>query len=132
MYNGRYVFLMLCLFLWMSKSIAVLPQAVLSPSQYQNWLEITQSVRCMVCQNQSVYDSYAPFAEQVKSQVALSLQQGMQTDAIYQQLQASYGSQIMLKPPMDKTHLALWTGPLVFLLLASVFLWRKLRFRSDL
>ena len=78
---------------------------------------LSQKLRCLVCQNQSIDDSDADFAEDLRHEVRAQLVQGKTDEAILSDLRAKYGDFVLLAPPMAKNTMALWLAPIGFLLL---------------
>ena len=78
---------------------------------------ISQKLRCLVCQNQSIDDSDANLAKDLRREVRAQLVQGKTDEAILSDLRAKYGDFVLLAPPMAKNTMALWLAPIGFLLL---------------
>ena len=78
---------------------------------------LSQKLRCLVCQNQSIDDSDADLAKDLRHEVRTQLVQGKTDDAILSDLRAKYGDFILLAPPMAKNTMALWLAPIGFVLL---------------
>ena len=76
---------------------------------------ITQELRCVVCQNQSVDDSNAPLAHDIRVLVRERITAGDTDEQVIQFMVARYGNFILLRPPFQWDTLALWLGPAVFL-----------------
>ena len=92
--------------------------------------EISQHVRCVVCQNQSIDDSSAPLAHDLRILVRDRLTSGDSDAQALDYIVARYGNFVLLKPPFQFDTLFLWLGPFVFLLLAGLALVRVIR-RQD-
>ena len=78
---------------------------------------LSQKLRCLVCQNQSIDDSDADLAKDLRREVRAQLVQGKTDEAILGDLRAKYGDFILLAPPLAKNTMALWLAPIGFLLL---------------
>ena len=78
---------------------------------------ISKNIRCMVCQNQSIDESNAPLAQDLRILIRNKIKKGQDDDEIYKFLTERYGDFILLKPPFKLNTLALWFLPFVFLLL---------------
>ena len=78
---------------------------------------LSKQLRCLVCQNQSIDDSDADLAKDLRREVRTQLVQGKTDAAILADLHAKYGDFVLLAPPMAKNTLALWLAPIGFLLL---------------
>lgn len=83
--------------------------------------EISGGLRCLVCQNQSIDDSDAPLARDLRLLVRERLEAGDSDDAVRSYLVARYGDFILLKPPLDMQTLLLWVTPALVLVLGAVF-----------
>jgi cytochrome c-type biogenesis protein CcmH len=78
--------------------------------------KITAELRCLVCQNQTIADSHAGLAIDLKNQVRDMVRSGQTQDQIVDYMVQRYGDFVLYRPPVKKTTYLLWTGP--FLLLA--------------
>ena len=78
---------------------------------------LSKQLRCLVCQNQSIDDSDADLAKDLRREVRTQLVQGKTDVAILADLRAKYGDFVLLAPPVAKNTLALWLAPIGFLLL---------------
>ena len=75
---------------------------------------LIKEIRCMVCQNQSIDDSNAPLAKDLRVLIRNKIEEGSNDDEIYRFLTDRYGDFILLKPPLKLSTLALWLFPLIF------------------
>lgn len=82
--------------------------------------DISKGVRCLVCQNQSIDDSNADLAKDLRILLRERLTAGDSDQKIRDFLVARYGDFVLLKPPMKASTYALWFGPLVILVLAII------------
>ena len=78
--------------------------------------KISKNVRCLVCQNQSIVESSAFLAKDLRIIIREKITQGQTDDEIYSFLKKRYGDFILLKPPLNMANLVLWVLP--FLLFA--------------
>jgi cytochrome c-type biogenesis protein CcmH len=96
---------------------------------------LSEELRCLVCQNQTLADSTAPLAEDLRREVRELAQQGKSDAEIKEYLTARYGDFVLYKPPVKPTTWILWFGPFAFLLggglLWFVVLRRRRRGGSD-
>ena len=83
--------------------------------------DISAKLRCLVCQNQSIDDSDAELAIDLRRQVRDYLQEGMTNTQIFQSLKEKYGEFVLLSPPIQPATYFLWAAPL-FILLIGIFL----------
>jgi len=96
---------------------AVQPDEMLpDPAMEARAREISRDLRCLVCQNQSIDDSDAPLAHDLRVLLRQRLAAGDSDERARQFLVDRYGDYVLLKPPFKKTTLVLWLGPLLFLL----------------
>ena len=78
--------------------------------------KLEEELRCLVCQNQSLADSSAPLAEDLRREVRSLAQQGKNDAEIKEYLVARYGDFVLYNPPVKGTTWVLWFGPFVLLL----------------
>ena len=91
---------------------------------------LENELRCLVCQNQTLADSNAPLAEDLRREVR-DLATGGKTDAeIRAYLVARYGDFVLYKPPIKSTTYVLWFGPFLLLACGAVAWWVLIRRRS--
>ena len=96
------------------------------PALEQRVLEISGELRCLVCQNQTIADSNAPLAIDLKNQVREKLKQGQSNSEITDYMVARYGDFVLYRPPFKATTLVLWLGPLLLLAAGLFVLFRRL------
>lgn len=80
---------------------------------------LMDELRCLVCQGQSIADSDAPLAGDMRHEVRSKIAAGESSDAIKQWLVARYGNWVSYDPPFDAATAFLWLGPFLFLLLGG-------------
>jgi cytochrome c-type biogenesis protein CcmH len=80
---------------------------------------LTTQLRCLVCQNQTLAESEAPLADDLRRQIYNKMLSGQSDPQIVAYLTARYGNFILYRPPFVPTTLFLWLGPAIFLCLAS-------------
>lgn len=86
--------------------------------------EITQELRCLVCQNESIADSHADLANDLRNQVREKLLQNKSKQEIIDYMVARYGDFVLYKPPLKTSTLALWLSPFL-LIIIGFFVLRK-------
>tara|TARA_B100000029_G_C17193690_1_gene821634 strand:- start:34 stop:459 length:426 start_codon:yes stop_codon:yes gene_type:complete len=86
--------------------------------------EISKKIRCMVCQNQSIDDSNAPLAKDLRILIRKKIKDGLKDEEIYNFLTDRYGDFILLKPAFKLSTLALWLLPLIFFLIGFIVILR--------
>ena len=79
----------------------------------------------MVCQNQSIDDSDAPLAKDLRILVRERLTAGDSDGAVIDFVVARYGDFVLLRPPMNARTIALWAAPFLIVLFGAIFLWRR-------
>jgi cytochrome c-type biogenesis protein CcmH len=80
-----------------------------------------------VCQNQTIADSNAPLAQDLRNQIREQLQDGKSEREVIDFMVARYGDFVLYRPPFKAATVALWTGPFVLLLLGAWLLVRRVR-----
>ncbi len=90
------------------------------PDQAQRFQALTEQLRCLVCQGESIADSNADLAKDLRSQVHEMILAGHSNQQIMQFMTDRYGDFILYKPPFVPRTYFLWAGPLLLLILASV------------
>ena len=78
---------------------------------------ISKNIRCMICQNQSIDESNAPLAKDLRILIRNKIKEGNDNEEIYKFLTDRYGDFILLKPPMKLSTLALWVLPFFFFII---------------
>ena len=115
-------------FIWLGTlspaAFAVMPDEVLAdPALEGRARSLSQELRCLVCQNQSIDDSAAPLARDLRIIVRERLSQGDDDRQVIDYLVQRYGSYVLLKPPLNAHTVILWVGPGIILAIAgAVFL----------
>lgn len=94
---------------------------VTEPQRYQ---ALIHELRCLVCQNQSIAESNAPLAQDLREQVASQLAEGRSDDEIRDYLTARYGDFVLYRPPLRWRTALLWVGPFVLVALGLWLAWR--------
>ena len=92
---------------------------------------LTQELRCLVCQNESLADSHAPLAMDLKRDIRAKMAQGESDDQIRDFLRQRYGDFVNYNPPLQATTLLLWAGPLLLLAGGALLVWRTVRGRAE-
>ncbi len=111
---------------------AVQPNEMLAdPALEARARALSAEMRCMVCQNQSIDDSDAQLAHDIRVLIREHLAKGESDDTVREFLVSRYGDFILLKPPLQLNTLMLWGGPPLLLLGGALFLLSSLRRRSQ-
>lgn len=113
-----------------SKSLAVQPGEMLKdPKLEARARELSRELRCMVCQNQSIDESEAPLARDLRLLVRERLTEGDTDQQVLDFLVARYGEFVLLKPPLESRTIILWALPPVALLAGAIGLFFAVRRR---
>ena len=105
---------------WCGEALAVRPDELLrDPKLEARARSISQELRCLVCQNQSIDDSDADLAHDLRLLVRQRVLAGDTNEQVKQYIVARYGNYVLLKPPFDRETYLLWFGPLILLLGAA-------------
>ena len=99
------------------------PTVAADPLLEKRALALAEELRCLVCQNQTIADSHAELAVDLKNQIREKLKAGMSEAQIIDYMVARYGDFVLYRPPVKATTLPLWIGPfaLLFAALAGLF-----------
>ena len=88
---------------------------------------LEHELRCLVCQNQSLAESNAPLAQDLRNEVREQLAAGKSDDEVKAWLVARYGDFVLYRPPLKASTVLLWAGPFLFLAFGFLLLVRFLR-----
>lgn len=123
--------LMLCMALLMASAHAKeAAPAAADPVLEARMLRIAAELRCLVCQNQTIADSHAGLAVDLRNQVREMLARGDNDQQIIDYMTARYGDFVRYRPPLKSTTALLWFGPAVLLVGGLAILFVVLRRRS--
>ena len=116
------IMLQCCLVLIMSQNILLAETS----NSGENFIinktrEISQNIKCLVCQNQSIDESNSEIAKDLKVLIKNKLKDGVSDDEIYIFLRDRYGDSILLKPPLKTNTILLWFLPFIILIFGSFF-----------
>ena len=123
------------LFFAFTLSLSVLAQEPMvfeDQEQQERFNQLTQELRCLVCQNQNLADSDAQLAHDLRSEVHEMLQTGKSNDEIKQFMVERYGDFVLYRPPVQTNTYLLWLGPLVLLLIGALILRANIKKRASL
>ncbi|HEY6229647.1 MAG TPA: cytochrome c-type biogenesis protein [Pyrinomonadaceae bacterium] len=95
-------------------------------------MKLSKELRCLVCQNETLADSRADLAEDLRGQIREQMKAGKSDKEIVSYLTDRYGKFILYNPPVDPTTYLLWFGPFVLLLAGLTILFRHLKHRREL
>ena len=100
------------------------------PALEARMVALTTELRCLVCQNQTIADSHAGLAVDLRNQVRAMLRRGDSDKEILDYMTARYGDFVLYRPPLKSKTALLWFGPAALLLGGMVVLFLVLRRRS--
>ena len=107
---------------------AVDPSEILgNPTLEKRARHISKDLRCLVCQNQSIDDSDAPLARDLRLLVRERLIQGDTDNEVIDYVVSRYGDFVLLRPPVKAVTAILWLGPAIFVLIGFIGLLRYFR-----
>ncbi len=110
----------LCLFWSVNAAMALTPDELLKdPALEHRARGLSAQLRCLVCQNQSIDDSDAPLAKDLRTLIREQLVKGQSDEEIMDFVVARYGEYVLLKPRLEGTTLLLWGTPFAVLLIAG-------------
>jgi cytochrome c-type biogenesis protein CcmH len=95
-------------------------------------MKLSKELRCLVCQNETLADSRADLADDLRGQIREQMKAGKSDKEIINYLTDRYGKFILYNPPVDPTTYLLWFGPFVLLLAGLAVLFRYLKQRREL
>jgi cytochrome c-type biogenesis protein CcmH len=94
------------------------------PKQELRARDISKNVRCLVCQNQSIDESSAPLAKDLRMVIRNKITEGLTDKEIYKFLTDRYGDFILLNPPLKASTMILWALPFVLFFIALFVIYR--------
>ena len=110
---------------------ALAPALAADPKLEADAMELSHKLRCLVCQNQSIAESNAPLAVDLRDQVREQLAAGKSKDEVIEYLVDRYGDFVLYEPPFKAATALLWLGPAALLLGGAGWLAFRLRRRRD-
>ena len=119
----------------MLSSVAVaidVGEAFDDPKLQARYEKIISEVRCLKCQNQTIKDSNALLASDLRREIRHMLEDGKTDDEIYEFLVARYGDFALYRPRASGKTLILWIAPMMFLVFGAFALWRVVQRRTVL
>ena len=126
-FRSSHIFFALLLFFPFNTN-AVDPSEILrNPTMEKRARHISKDLRCLVCQNQSIDDSDAPLARDLRLLVRERLIQGDTDNEVIDYVVSRYGDFVLLRPPVKGVTALLWLGPAIFVLIGFIGLLRYFR-----
>ena len=128
----RVILATVAVLLGFAQSFAVQPDEILKdPVLEARARSISSELRCLVCQNQSIDDSDAPLAKDLRNLLREQLQHGKSDAEVVDFVVARYGEYVLLKPRFSNRTLLLWGLPFVVLAAAALAMFRRRRPASE-
>lgn len=121
------LWLNMLLLLFSTQILAVDDHQLKDPGQQKTYETIISQLRCLVCQNQTIADSNAELAGDLRRQVFEMLQQGKSKDDIIQFMTDRYGDFVLYNPPLKTKTALLWLGPVAFLITGLIMIFWFIR-----
>lgn len=125
--------LLLICALWLAGASAALAidreVAFSDPVMNERYLNLIREIRCPKCLNESIADSDAPVAADLRREVRRLMGEGKSDGEIKDYLSARYGDFVLYRPRLSGATWALWAGPFVFLAVGGIVFWRIVRSR---
>ena len=124
------VFAVLLMVTGLAHAQAIEPFPFTNHAQELRFQHLTASLRCPMCQNETLADSNAPIARDLRNQIFRMMQQGRSDAQIKQFLVDRYSDYVLYDPPVKPSTWLLWFGPLLILLLGGAVVVNAIRKRS--
>ena len=102
------------------------PPAADDPVLEERLMVLAGELRCLVCQNQTLAESQAELAVDLRNEIREQMRRGASDQDVIDYLVARYGDFVLYRPPLKATTLLLWSGPAILLLIGIVILTRSL------
>ena len=120
-----------CLFMFTNVSAIDTPMEFDDPATELRFKKLTEELRCLVCQNQSLADSHAELAQDLRNEVYKMVIAGDSNKEIIDYMVTRYGDFVLYRPPVKNTTYFLWFGPFLILLVAIIIVVRAIRPRAN-
>lgn len=109
----------------------VSPVSAADDAIFRREMQLAAQLRCLVCQNQSIAESNAPLALDLRTQIREQIAAGKTNDEIVDYMKARYGDFVLYRPPLQPTTALLWFGPVLLFVIAGAFAWHVVRRRRQ-
>tara|TARA_B100000029_G_C17530320_1_gene943044 strand:+ start:569 stop:976 length:408 start_codon:yes stop_codon:yes gene_type:complete len=114
----------ICFQYYLNVSYAVDPEEILKNTKQETRARnISKNIRCMICQNQSIDESSASLAKDLRILIRTKIKEGKTDKEIYKFLTDRYGDFILLKPPLKSKTVVLWFLPFVLFFIGLIFIY---------
>jgi len=115
----RHGLLALVLLVFAGLAQAIMPKEFESPEEAERYRKLSHEIRCVMCQNQSLADSPAGIADDLRYQLLARMREGYTDEQIRDWFVARYGEFVLYRPRLNPSTWALWFGPFVLLALGT-------------
>lgn len=102
------------------------------PKLEERVMNVSRELRCLVCQNETLADSRADLAVDLRNQIREQMKEGKSDEQVIAFVTARYGDFVLYRPPVRPTTYLLWFGPFILLLAGLLFLFQYVRQRREL
>jgi len=99
------------------------------PEIKERFKHLASELRCLKCQNQTIWDSKAGLADDLRKQIRTQIYAGKSDDEIVDYMVDRYGDFVRYKPVIDSKNIFLWVGPFIFLIVGGLLLVRYIKIR---
>lgn len=120
-------FIIGCLFMFTNAPAIDTPMEFDDPATELRFKNLTEELRCLVCQNQSLADSHADLAQDLRNEVYKMVIAGDSDKEIIDYMVSRYGDFVLYRPPVKNTTYFLWFGPFIILFIAIIIIARVIR-----
>lgn len=120
--------LKICLLFSLSGSLLAQSPPELQPEEQERLYRLSQQYRCLVCQNESIADSRAGLADDLRREIAIQIKEQKSNEEIHEYLVSRYGDFVSYDPPFNWKTVILWLFPIVVMFALAFTVWRKARF----
>jgi cytochrome c-type biogenesis protein CcmH len=117
---NKFFFIATMLFLSSSAFALSIEEPLANPKQEAKAREIFQELRCVVCQSESIADSPAPVAADMRREIRTQVTANKSHDAIITMFTKRYGDFVLMRPPLHKNTALLWFAPIITILLGGI------------
>ena len=100
------------------------------PEIKERFKHLASELRCLKCQNQTIWDSKAGLADDLRKQIRTQIYAGKNDEEIVQYMVDRYGDFVRYKPSIEKKNIFLWIGPFAFMLIGGLLLIRYVKARK--
>ena len=128
----RVTYLILLVFCMAPGLTAQIAQPVEDPQYEHRMKALTQQLRCLVCQNETLAESQADLAQDLRREIRDQMKAGKSDQEILAFLTQRYGDFVLYNPPIKATTYLLWFGPFVLLVGGTAVLYRYLKSRREM